>query len=119
MDWDRVWWLASFTLLPGTTSQLTVYYLFWILAFLLINTIWDIQSDKTPPFHIAMLKEKHGVLYNASTFCSSLLIITAIVSPTVRQIAKDTTLPLILAGVAGILRAVPALCPYDYKPATK
>ena len=30
----------------------------------------------------------------------------------VRKIATDTAIPLVLAGLSGILTALPALCPY-------
>ena len=106
------WWAMSYVVLPSDTAKLTIYYLFWMSLFIAINTIWDIWTPKTPKFHIAVMKDKQTVLYDAATFCSSLLIITAIASPTVRQISKDTTLPLLIAGASGLLRTIPALCPY-------
>lgn len=113
---DWFWVIFNYVFLPGTTAQVTVYYLIWMGAFIFINTIWDICTKKTDPFHLAKMKDKTNVVYNASTFCSSLLIITAFLSPTVQQIAKDTTLPLLIAGVSGLLRSIPALCPYDPTP---
>ena len=98
---------------------MSVYYLIWISIFFCINTIWDIITSKTPKFHIANMKDRMDVLYGASTFCSSLLILMGLVSPTVRQLSKDTIVPLILAGFAGILRGIPALCPYKPEAAEK
>ncbi|MEH3118279.1 MAG: hypothetical protein PGN25_12005 [Methylorubrum populi] len=98
--------------LPADVGEMTVYYLIWISIFFFINIFWDIRTSKTPSFHIANMKDKMDVLYGASTFCSSLLILIGLVSPTVKQLAKDTILPLILAGCAGILRGIPSLCPY-------
>lgn len=63
-----------------------------------------------------MMRDKVTVAYDAATFCSSILIISALISPTVRAISKDTTIPLIIAAVSGILRALPALCPYKHEP---
>jgi hypothetical protein len=53
------------------------------------------------------MKDKGEILYNASTFRSSLLILTSL------QLAKGTTVPLILAGFSGLIRAIPAFCPYE------
>ncbi|RVU14031.1 hypothetical protein [Methylobacterium oryzihabitans] len=97
---------------PSDVNQMTVFYLIWIGLFFIINTVWDIVTDKTPAFHIATMKDKMDVLYGASTFCSSLLILIGLVSPEVGKLSKDTILPLVLAGGAGILRGLPALCPY-------
>lgn len=79
---------------------------------MIVNVIWDIKTDRTPPFHLDRFKEKYDVVYNAATFCSGLLLLVGLVSPTVQALAKDTTVPLILAGSTSLLRAVPALCPY-------
>lgn len=94
------------------------FYFVWISVFLLVNVVWDINSPRTPPFHLHRMTEKYDVVYNAATFCSGLLILVALVSPTVAKLGKDTTVPLILAGIASLLRAVPAICPYkpDDKP---
>lgn len=104
--------LAKLAFFPSDVNQMTVFYLIWIGLFFIINTIWDIFTDKTPTFHIAMMKDKMDVLYGASTFCSSLLILIGLVSPEVGKLSKDTILPLVLAGGAGLLRGLPALCPY-------
>lgn len=105
--------ILDYTLTPSDTGHLTVYYLFWIVLFVSVNTIWDIRTKKTPTFHLAKLREKADVLHHAATFCSSLLIITALISPAVGHLATETAIPMILAGGSGILRAIPALCPYE------
>lgn len=88
------------------------FYFVWIAIFLGVNIVWDIQTRRTPKFHLDRLKDKYDVVYNAIAFCSSLLILVSLVSPTVQKLGKDTTVPLILAGFSGLLRALPALCPY-------
>lgn len=103
---------AKLAFFPSDVNQMTVFYLIWIGLFFSVNTIWDILTDKTPSFHIAMMKDKMDVLYGASTFCSSLLILIGLASPEVGKLSKDTILPLVLAGGAGLLRGLPALCPY-------
>ncbi len=104
-------------LLPPDSQHVVIYYLFWLVLFLSINVFWDIRTQKTPPFHLDHLKEKVPVLYDAATFCSSLLIITGMASHSVQALARDTTLPLLLAGFSGLLRSLPVLCPY--KPEKK
>lgn len=104
--------ILHYFLLPPDTQHVVIYYLFWLLLFLVVNILWDIRTDKTPPFHLDHLKDKVGVLYEAATFCSSLLIITGMASHSVQALARDTTLPLLLAGISGLLRSVPVLCPY-------
>lgn len=91
---------------------MAAYYFVWIAVFLLTNVVWDIRTKRTPVFHLDRLKDKSDVVYNAVAFCSSLLILVALVSPTVQGLGKDTTVPIILAGFSGLLRALPALCPY-------
>ena len=102
----------KYTLFPADVGEMSVYYFIWISFFFIVNTAWDIFTPKTPAFHIANMKDRMDVLYGASTFCSSLLILMGLISPTVRQLSKDTIVPLVLAGFAGILRGLPALCPY-------
>ena len=104
--------VIKYALFPSDVAEMSVYYLFWIVFFFAINTTWDVITDKTPKFHIANMKDRMDVLYGASTFCSSLLILIGLVSPTVKQLSKDTVVPLVLAGFAGLLRGLPALCPY-------
>ena len=99
-------------LLPSNLSELVAYYFAWTLLFLAINVIWDVATKRTPPFHLDRFKEKGDVLFSAAAFCSSLLILTSLESDAVQKVARDTTVPLILAGFSGLLRAIPALCPY-------
>jgi hypothetical protein len=98
---------------PTDVTSLTIYYLAWITLFVLANIVWDIRSDKTPPFHITNLRKKISVVHSAAMFASSLLIVIALLNPSVDKIARDTIVPLILAALAGMLTTLPALCPYS------
>ncbi|MGX1321800.1 hypothetical protein AB7M17_005253 [Bradyrhizobium sp. USDA 377] len=104
--------VLAVVLLPSNSSELAAYYLFWISLYLIVNVIWDVKTKRTPAFHLDRFKEKGDVLFSASSFCSSLLILVGLLSPTVRQLGKDTIVPLALAGFSGLIRAVPAICPY-------
>jgi hypothetical protein len=104
--------MLRYVLFPSDVGEMAGFYFVWMAFFLVVNVIWDIRTQRTPPFHMDRFKEKYDVVYNAATFCSGLLILVGLVSPTVRQLAKDTTVPLILAGFASLLRALPAICPY-------
>lgn len=70
-----------------------------------------IATKRTASFHMDRFKDKGDVLFSASSFCSALLILTGM-SPEVQQLGKDTLVPLVLAGFSGLIRALPALCPY-------
>ncbi len=104
--------IASYVLTPTTVDRLTVYYLVWILVFVGINIFWDIRSKKTEPFHISKINNKIDTLYNGAGLASNVLIIIALMDSSVRQLALNTTVPLILAGFSGIFRSLPSLCPY-------
>jgi hypothetical protein len=101
-----------YLLLPSDSGELAVYYLVWFSIFLTVNVGWDVLTKRTPRFHLDRFKDKGDVLFGASAFCSSLLILTGLISPGVQQLAKDTMVPLILAGFSGLIRALPSLCPY-------
>lgn len=77
-----------------------------------INVSWDIRTTKTPPFHITKMGAKVGVLHNAATFASSLLVVVGLFNEHVRQIAGDTVVPLLLAGGSGLLVTLSEICPY-------
>lgn len=104
--------LVNLTLAPSNSADLATYYLFWISLFLGINVLWDVFTSRTPSFHMERLTEKGDVLFSAASFCSSLLIITGFISPHVQQLSRDTMVPLILAGFSGIIKTLPAICPY-------
>jgi hypothetical protein len=105
-------WLLPLALAPSNSAELATYYLFWISVFLGINVIWDVCTSRTPRFHLERLTEKGDVLFSAASFCSSLLIIASFLSSHVQQLSRDTMVPLILAGFSGIIKTVPAICPY-------
>lgn len=100
-------------LVPSTSDDLGVFYLFWILAFLLIHILWDAYTKETPNFHLKRLEQKTVVLFSAATFASSLIILLSLISLQVRELLSDNSLPLVLAGLAGILLSIPSLCPYE------
>lgn len=77
-----------------------------------INLLWDIRTTKTPPFHITKISGKVGVLHNAATFASSLLVMVGLFDERVRQLAGDTVVPLLLAGFSGLLVTLSEICPY-------
>jgi hypothetical protein len=104
--------LVTYLFLPSNTGEMSVCYFVWISFFLIVNVAWDIKSRRTPTFHLDRFKDKGDVLFSASAFCSSILILGGLLSPRVQELAKDTTVPLILAGFSGLVRAIPALCPY-------
>ena len=98
---------------PGTVRELSIYYLIWISAFLLINIAWDVFTPNTPRFHFHNLKGKISTLYAATTFSSSFLLLLSLFSAGVTKVVGDTLVPLILAGLTGILYAISELCPYN------
>ena len=98
---------------PLDVPRLTIYYFVWISLFMATNVVWDIKSSKTPDFHIANMPDKISVLHYASVFASSLLILIGLIVPEVGTLAKDSIVPLFMAGGAGILVTIPAICPYS------
>lgn len=81
--------------------------------FLAINIIWDVITPNTPRFHFYNLRGKITTLYAAATFSSSFLLLLSMFSTAVTKIVGDTLVPLILAGMTGILYAISELCPYN------
>lgn len=104
--------MLSYILTPYDTPHLTAYYLIWITFFVLVNSIWDWRSKRTRPFHFLHLKEKSNLLYDGSSFCSSLLVIMSLISVDVQKLSTSITIPLLIAGGSGLLRSIVALCPY-------
>lgn len=92
---------------------MTVYYLFWIVLYFTVHIFWDWRSKQTPDFHIRRLDQKMNVLYSAATLASSLLVLLSILIEDVRNLVLDVSLPLVLAGLSGVLVSLPTLCPYD------
>lgn len=98
---------------PQTAGDVGIFYFLWITLFLVINIVWDIVSTNTGSFHIVNLRDKLATLHSATFFCSSLLMLMAVWEPNVWLLAKETYVPIILAGASGILSSLPYLCPYD------
>lgn len=99
--------------LPSSSSDLGVFYLVWITLFLAIHIIWDWRSKLTPTFHLKRLEEKFGVLFSAASFASSAIIVLSLLSQSVGLLFSDNVLPLVIAGLSGVLQSLPALCPYE------
>jgi hypothetical protein len=98
---------------PQSVADVGIFYFLWIALFMFTNIIWDVFSPNTESFHIIKLKDKISTLHSATFFCSSLLLLMAVWEPNVWLLAKETYLPIILAGASGMLSSAPYLCPYD------
>lgn len=97
---------------PNSTAEVAVFYLFWVLLYLAINIIWDIRSSKTPDFHFAHLSKKTAVAFNAGSSASSMLLIAGLFNPPTMKVAGDTMVPIMLAGLSGVLFGLSELCPH-------
>lgn len=102
----------GYILFPQTPEELTKFYLIWVLGFFVIHLIWDVLSNKTPRFHITRLQGKVPTLFAATTAASSVVLLAGLLDATTGQVAGGSPIPIILAGGAGILNSVSALCPY-------
>ena len=102
----------GYILFPQTPEELTKFYLVWVLGFFLVHLAWDIFSNKTPRFHITRLQGKVPTLFAATTAASSVVLLAGLVDATTGQVAGGSPIPIILAGGAGILNSISALCPY-------
>ena len=105
--------IVHYVLAPTNAVEITVYYLIWVVLFFAVNVLWDIRTDKTPDFHFLRLTTKIDVAHNAVSFCSSLLVIVGLLDREVGKLATDAIAPLLLAGLSGVLKSLPALCPYS------
>ena len=100
---------------PSSSKQTAIFYTFWIFTYTIINLVWDITSKKTEVFQFGHLDRKINVLYNAASFASSLLVVISVFSEPVRKIAGDIMVPLLLAGISGVVISVSELCPYKHR----
>ncbi|HEY8064630.1 MAG TPA: hypothetical protein VIF40_07855 [Methylosinus sp.] len=89
-----------------------MFYFFWIGLYVAINFVWDWRSPHTPPFHIAHISEKLSVLYNASTFASSVLLISSVFNAEVQKVAGDAVAPIVMAALSGFMVGLAGLSPY-------
>ena len=104
--------MASSIIAPQTVQEPPIFYLFWILAYLTVNIVWDIRSGRTPPFHVAHMSAKTTVAFHDASFTSSLLIVVGLLDKDTMKVAGDTMLPLVLAGLSGVFFSVSEICPY-------
>lgn len=107
--------LLHAVLLPRNVGELSTFYLTWTVLYMSVNIVWDIKSPHTPAFHISDMRSKVPTAWSASSMCSSLLLVLSIFSQSVRQLAQDTLVPVLLAGISGILLGIGELCPYDIR----
>lgn len=97
---------------PSNAQHIGIFYFFWIASFMSVHILWDIFSPHTDSFHIGRLGSKTSVVYNAATFCSSFLLLLAIIEPAARTAAGEYSLPFALAGFSGIIQSLGAIAPY-------
>jgi hypothetical protein len=97
---------------PENTADLATFYAVWTTLFLIINVIWDILTKETPKFHFVHVSEKVEVLFAATTFASSLLLVIGIFDDVILKLAGDAKVPIFLAGASGVLVSLRQLCPY-------
>jgi hypothetical protein len=98
---------------PQGAADIGIFYFAWVAIFLSVNIIWDIFTSRTPEFHLSMLTTKLRTLHSATFFCGSLLLLLTIVEPNLWVLAKETYVPIVLAGISGVLTSLPAICPYE------
>lgn len=111
----EIWSHGSWILFPHTKGELVKFYFLWITVYMAIHMIWDAVTRHTPPFHFGSMGGKISTLFGASTLASSILLLTGLVDGITEKMIGDTVLPLLLAGMSGMLVGLSGLCPYDYK----
>jgi hypothetical protein len=84
-----------------------------MVLFLATNIAWDIFSNVTEKFHFSNLKNKTATSFSAATFSSSLILFISVFYEPTRELITDNSLPLVLAGVIGLLYSLAELCPYS------
>ena len=115
MDAAPIHFVVHHLFTPSGSADLAEFYFAWVCIFLFINIVWDVGTDRTEKFQILKLREKTEVLHTAASFSSSLLLIIAVFDPVLWDLAKETYIPVLIAGASGILNTIPSLCPYDLK----
>ena len=111
--WETGGFIVHCLFAPSSTFELGIYYFLWMLMFIGANVVWDIRTPHTGRFHISNLKDKTTTAYAAATFSSSFVLLLAFFDDDVQRVVGDTLLPLILAGITGVLQSVSEVCPYD------
>ena len=98
---------------PSSSNELGIFYFLWMLLFLIINILWDIYSHHTENFNIRNISSKTSIVMHAATFSNSFLILLATIQPDVEKAAGDLKIPLIMAGMIGIMFSLSGLSPHD------
>lgn len=103
--------MASFIYAPSHSFQITQFYLFWIVAYVVAHVVIDARSPHTKQFELHDLKSKVHVPFAGTTFATSLLLLIAAAVPSVFDALSQFKLSLIIAGVAGLLISLGELGP--------
>lgn len=96
---------------PDSKEEVGYFYLLWTLLYLATHILWDFLSKKTPPFELKNLKDDINILWSGTTIATSLLLLFAVPQPALLTVVGDITLPLIIAGMSGVLIALSNLQP--------
>jgi hypothetical protein len=94
---------------PNTKQEVTVFYLFWTVLYLFAHLVWDFIENGG--FDLYILRHKVTVMFSATGFSTSLLLILSLTNDNLFRIVGETTIPLIIAGFSGILIALSELKP--------
>lgn len=100
---------------PSNSSELIVAYFAWVSVYVIINIAWDYNTKRTPDFHWHDIGDKGSAILGGSTLCSSVFVLSSLLSPKTAALVDTTLVPIIFAGGAGVLQSLVALCPYRKK----
>jgi fatty acid desaturase len=100
-------WL-SILLYPATKEEITIFYLFWTVLYIAIHLFWEWSIGK---FKLIKLKSKVPVLFSATSFATSIILLLSLTDPNLFKIVGDSVIPLIIAGLSGVLFGLSELVP--------
>jgi len=95
----------------NSKNDIAIFYVIVTALFLTIHIVWDYRSEKTPPFDLRNLKAKVPVVFSAVTFCSSFLLLAALLDRNIFPLLGDSIVPVLVSGSAGILISLADLSP--------
>lgn len=96
---------------PTSEMGVTYFYLVWSTAFFVAHMIYEYKTSHPGEFHISNIKHKIHILFSATTFSSSVLLLLSLLNEKLFLILGDITVPIFLAGMSGILLTTPEICP--------
>ncbi len=112
MEWEGL----SFLFHPDGEEGVTRFYFVWMVAYVAVHFAWDWWSSQTPPFCAERLTNRGlPTVFNAATFATSLLLLLALWHNTLVSLLGDTSLPLMVAGLSGVIQSFGALAPPKMK----